>query len=700
MITKYHNSRLNIGVIIDKLEGRYQSRIWKQLASQAIECDCNILFFEGQSIHSPMSDDAQYNTIYGLINTNLLDGLLVLGGSLSNYITALEFQEFLKPYLSIPIVNIGLLLPGVVSIITNNSQGVQDAVYHLIDKHQKKRIGFIRGPECHQEANERLLGYQQALEAKGLKPDPSLIFEGDFTRITGMDQFKKALENGCLFDSLIVANDQMAIQAMDNIRQAGLRIPEDVAVIGFDDVHDMLFQEPAGSSIRQPFEEMAVLAFEQLLAMINGQDTTELTTVPLQLMPRESCGCLSTETSNSSSEGNYSKHFCSKYKEIGRERMQISRIVWNARNLIQEMNSAQDLHAMIEKLGSKLPNVGISKCFIALYDMKGESQSPGVNLPAKYSRLVMAYDNRGVFINENTSIEFITRKILPDGILAPDYRYSLIIEPLLNKDTQFGYVVMEYSAPEEMVYGLLREQISNFLRIDQLFHERLKAEEKLIETLAVLKESEEKYRDMAVLLPTIILETDLSLRITFLNKVGLSVFGMEEAGLSKHLMITQYVHPADKKRLEEYCSGIISGSVPVYNEFRLCPQEDLSINLISKATPIFKNSNIIGIRWSALDIKPLLDVPIQLADSFYQKYQLSSREKEVLHLLLRGNTSKEMAQKLFISEGTVKDHISSIYSKVGVHHKKEFLDLVQEFQKNRFGYESIIFMLLKNYLNG
>lgn len=137
----------------------------------------------------------------------------------------------------------------------DNVGGARTAVAHLIDG-GRQTIGTISGPTDMTVGVDRLTGYHQALEAAGRTPDPALEAAGDFTQEGGAAAMSRLLEARPDLDAVFAASDLMAAGAIGTLKAAGLRIPEDVAIVGFDDSSIAPTSEPPLTSVRQPIEEM------------------------------------------------------------------------------------------------------------------------------------------------------------------------------------------------------------------------------------------------------------------------------------------------------------------------------------------------------------------------------------------------------------------------------------------------------------
>jgi PAS domain S-box-containing protein len=216
--------------------------------------------------------------------------------------------------------------------------------------------------------------------------------------------------------------------------------------------------------------------------------------------------------------------------------------------------------------------------------------------------------------------------------------------------------------------------------------------------LIELQKSEERFKDMAVSLPTIIIETGLKGEFQFLNQAGYELFGIPGSEALTGLNLLEFVSPESRDRVKEDFSKIIYGVTPNLNDIPLVRRDGQEINIISKMS-IIKHSGIIdGIRWSAIDVKPFMASLFVPDKSFFEKYLFSPREKEIINLMLQGYSRKEMSEKYFISENTVKAHTSSIYSKMNVSSKNEFFDAVKNFQVDNIGHSSFKFSILSKII--
>ncbi|HEU5343280.1 MAG TPA: LacI family DNA-binding transcriptional regulator [Ktedonobacterales bacterium] len=151
----------------------------------------------------------------------------------------------------------------------DNRIGAYQATRHLIGLGHR-RIAHIQGPTQYQCSYDRFAGYRQALAEAGIDYDPALVVHGDFTTPGGQAATERLLALADRPTAIFAANDQMAYGVMVAAGAHGLRVPRDLAVIGFDDIAVFAPTHPALSSVRQPFQEMGKRAAETLLSLANA----------------------------------------------------------------------------------------------------------------------------------------------------------------------------------------------------------------------------------------------------------------------------------------------------------------------------------------------------------------------------------------------------------------------------------------------
>jgi LacI family transcriptional regulator len=176
-------------------------------------------------------------------------------------------------------------------VTIENQSGAQKIVEHLIVVHQRHRIVFLQGPEGHEDSTWREKGYRLALKTHGIPFDTSLVTRGEFNREIARSSIEQLLSNNVMFDAVFTGDDESAIGVLMALRQAGLRVPEDIAVVGFD---DSLFANtllPPLTTVHAPTEQVGEQAVRQLVRIIQGEQVESRLVLSTELTIRQSCGC-------------------------------------------------------------------------------------------------------------------------------------------------------------------------------------------------------------------------------------------------------------------------------------------------------------------------------------------------------------------------------------------------------------------------
>ncbi|MBM3133769.1 MAG: LacI family transcriptional regulator [Chloroflexi bacterium] len=263
------------------------SRPWSleviQGISEAIESTAYELVLYTTSL-----DERNQELFARALSNGLTDGLLImLPRNSTGYLSQLEHQGF--PTVLIDHRGVPSSLP---TVTAANIDGAYAAIHHLLTLGHR-RIGIITGIMDFGCSRDRLEGYKKALRDAGIAPDPHLIKYGDFSESTGY-----ALAEQWLRDStsqrptaIFASNDAMAFGVLRAARAAGISVPDDLAVVGFDDVPGAAQTHPALTTVRQPLRDMGRRAVEMLLLQIRqGRPAESKVVVPTELIVRESCG--------------------------------------------------------------------------------------------------------------------------------------------------------------------------------------------------------------------------------------------------------------------------------------------------------------------------------------------------------------------------------------------------------------------------
>ncbi len=214
-----------------------------------------------------------------LLNNSITDGVVIVTPTATGFPT------------TAPVVAVdpNVASPDVPAVIADNHAGALSAMQYLIDLgHQ--RIGFIGGRTDLHSGIQRRQGYKEALRQAGLAVDPDLIQDGDFTTPTAVVCTRRLLNLPDPPSAIFAANDQSAFGVYSAAREVGFHIPDDLSVVGFDNIPDAAYSQPALTTVDQFVSEMGFAAIQLLMNLIQGNlRESNLTTIPTQLVIRNSC---------------------------------------------------------------------------------------------------------------------------------------------------------------------------------------------------------------------------------------------------------------------------------------------------------------------------------------------------------------------------------------------------------------------------
>ena len=286
--------RLHFGVLFTTTDNACLCSIWNGIYDYARVNDIHLTAYFGT--YQSTDDDVALHleTCFDTIRcSKSLDGLILFAGFLTKHIDINSFTDYISGVPShIPAVSISYPMPGIPSVLVDNVAGIYDAVEHLIRVHGKKKIAFIKGPDGHPEAEDRLLGYKNALAANGIIYDEGYVLPGNFSRESGSNAVAELMDKRKLSaDAIVASDDETAIGVLSELKNRKIAVPTDVAVTGFNDDRASATFIPSMSTVRQGFFEIGSASAETLCKIINGEQVGDVKYVAPVFMPRQSCGC-------------------------------------------------------------------------------------------------------------------------------------------------------------------------------------------------------------------------------------------------------------------------------------------------------------------------------------------------------------------------------------------------------------------------
>ena len=223
----------------------------------------------------------------GMLTSRRVDAIILTGSSIPDH----ELQQLAQ---TLPLVIVGRMIPGLEAycISVNNTTSGALGIQHLLSLGHR-RIAYISGTGTIQaDAGERFEAYRQTLEGAGVAFDPNLVVEGDYQERSGLFGIETLFARGAMFTAVACANDQSAYGARLALYRRGIRVPDDVSLIGFDDLQSSKYTTPPLTTVRQPIVEMGRIASKMTLSLLRGISPTNPIDVHAELVLRESTAML------------------------------------------------------------------------------------------------------------------------------------------------------------------------------------------------------------------------------------------------------------------------------------------------------------------------------------------------------------------------------------------------------------------------
>jgi len=275
-----HRTNL-IGLVVSDVASTYVQAILRGANRFISKIDYDLIIYtNGRSWRVGNAElEVRYVT---LLNGSIADGTIVVTP------TAHNFQR------GVPLVIIDPNdeNPDILSIIATNREGALEAMKYLLDLGHR-RIGHITGRLDLVSGKQRLSGYMDGLESAGIAYDASLVSEGDYTLETTLVCAKQLLEMAEPPSAIFAGNDMSAMAVYQVAQEMGIRIPDQLSVIGFDNLPESIYCIPSLTTVDQNVETMGFIATELLMQVVRGETPeSNRYILPTRLVIRESCRCV------------------------------------------------------------------------------------------------------------------------------------------------------------------------------------------------------------------------------------------------------------------------------------------------------------------------------------------------------------------------------------------------------------------------
>ena len=270
-----------IGLILRDISGEFFSPMLRGIEAGTREYGFDLLIHCTHAVDDP---DVQVNYPLGEHNS---DGMIIFNESVAT-------KEIVRLYQrQFPVVMLHRSPPAGLDIPYvgfENKAGARQLVDYLIDERGYRSIAFLRGPDGSEDSYWREMGYKESLAAHNIEFDPDLVATGGFNEYQGLVAVSQLVSRGKSIEAIFAADDDSAIGALAGLKHGGLRVPEDVALVGFDDIRPSHYLTPPLTTVRAPIEAAGREAVRQLINLIQTGKAKRETLLPTELIIRRSCG--------------------------------------------------------------------------------------------------------------------------------------------------------------------------------------------------------------------------------------------------------------------------------------------------------------------------------------------------------------------------------------------------------------------------
>lgn len=666
-----------IGLMISHIDGSYQRLFWRGLHAFCQQHDCDLILYASRYWRGMSSERVAQESVYRLADKSRIDGICIDASAFESEQECSTFLGSMPGLQGIPVLLISMrsTIQNLPSICPDDQDGIRQAVGHLVQHHHCSRLAFVGGPLGFHVAQERWVAFIESCRALGLHIPPEAMVRGGFDTPSGRSATFTLLDQlDRLPEAIVYANDNMAFGGLAALQERGIAVPDQIKVVGFDDFELSAFATPPLASIRQPIYDEGWQAGDSLLQSIEGLPIPQEQTSAVNYIPRASCGCSSNDSDSQRLE----------YERGVKSLMGYQDAISCIKRITDQMGTILSLPKLAQEFARLMPMVRRGGAYIALFD----NTCPTIWEPSSHSHLISAVDAQGeILVDPYKPRRFLSSQLIPAYLLPHDQRRTLVVQGLFIEPRNFGYLVHEYQEEDPSILEAMRYQVSAALYNIALSEEEQLQRKELQIALDRAEESERRYRELALFLPTIIMETDPAGRITFLNNTGKETFDLSEQELQEQPLLEEFIASDHMPQ----ASGPPS-TAKSYQQMHIRTRQGRTATLLVKTASDPQNPN--HVRWNGIDFMPILSsLAFPKADLFNES-KLSPREQEILTLELTGLIGKEIADHLSLSLSTVKAHIGSIYRKIGVNSRDQLFQRVREKLVDSYGFDSLIFSLM------
>ncbi|MDO5111061.1 MAG: GGDEF domain-containing protein [Clostridia bacterium] len=282
----------NIAVLSTFIAETHAHQVIAGILECAAENDCNVVIYTCKMQYnvSNKTTVGEY-MVFDLPDFSQYDGVIVASSTIWTDDVTMEIQRRVKES-GVPAVSLERMTHGMHNVLIDNKAAMKELVLHMIQVHGHRRINYIAGVRDNTEAEARFAAYREALEENGIPYEPARVYWGEWSKLNGEAAVGAFMASDLPMPTAIIcSSDKNALGAYNRLTREGIRVPEDIAITGFDDDTEGMYHVPALTSVARMPQLSGYMACQAILGKLEDADIDVPIYIKTASVFRESCGC-------------------------------------------------------------------------------------------------------------------------------------------------------------------------------------------------------------------------------------------------------------------------------------------------------------------------------------------------------------------------------------------------------------------------
>ncbi len=488
-------NRKRIALLLGQADEYYQAQFVEGFTGKAFEHDADVLIFSSYlKYQNNRGREVGETSIFSLVPYETFDAIAVMADTLQSPGLADSIEDIIHNRCKCPVLFIDKESKYYPSIFPNHYDAVKKSINHLIEEHGYTDIAYLTGKAWHHYSKQRLQAFMDAMTEHGLPVGRDRVFYGDFWYTSGENLGQRLIKKGGrLPQAIACANDCMAIGLAKALQEGGLRIPEDIAVIGYDSTNEGRFSPSPVTSVKLPAKEMGEHALEELFDFIEGRKPKPFTETG-EFFCGRSCGC-----------DNLNTEIYSRLRKVWDTDTSHNSVFSSFNHLDEDLVIQNDFNGLARTAFSYVFQVREFESFSICLNDNWQEKAKFMAGPIEESRLSVEsltdtdrfFSKKMMHVIACRAEEYSCDRVSDDVFFSRDILIPRLDSPRLKpeaffftslhfEEMAFGYAVLSYTEPRSYrksyrfwLHSIMRG-LENFRRCDELVRINKKLEASLV----------------------------------------------------------------------------------------------------------------------------------------------------------------------------------------------------------------------------